>query len=135
MTLDQILESFRRASVSSLQMQQELFKQWTQQWPSAPMNVAGVSIDWVQKLQKRWYEYTTESLNRQRELLDSMYKSVIQVVDQASRLSESKTPEDYRKSSEDLRSKMFETFKEQSDAQMREFQKSAEKWFDVLPTA
>jgi hypothetical protein len=36
---------------------------------------------------------------------------------------------------EELRSKMFETFKEQSDAQFREFQKSAEKWFDVLPKA
>ena len=135
MTLDQMFESFRRASVSSLQMQQELFKQWTQQWPSAPMNIAGVSVDWVQKLQKRWFEFTSESLNRQRELLDSMYKSVIQVVEQASRLSESKTPEDYRKTSEELRLKMFETIKEQSDAQFKEFQKSAEKWFDVMPSA
>ena len=135
MTLDQIFESFRRASVSSLQMQQEMFKQWTQEWPSAPMNVAGVSMDWVQKLHKRWFEFTGESLNRQRELLDSMYKSLIQVVEQASRLSESKTPEDYKRTSEELRHKMFDTFKEQSDAQFREFQKSAEKWFDVIPSA
>src|SRR6185436_20014352 len=135
MTLDQIFESFRRASVSTLQMQQEMFKQWTQEWPSAPMNVAGVSMDWVQKLHKRWFEFTGESLNRQRELLDSMYKSLIQVVEQASRLSESKTPEDYKRTSEELRHKMFETFKEQSDAQFREFQKSAEKWFDVIPAA
>ena len=135
MTLDQIFESFRRASVSSLQMQQEMFKQWTQEWPSAPMNVVGVSMDWVQKFHKRWFEFTGESLNRQRELLDSMYKSLIQVVEQASRLSESKTPEDYKRTSEELRHKMFDTFKEQSDAQFREFQKSAEKWFDVIPSA
>lgn len=135
MTPDQVFESFRRASVSSLQMQQELFKQWMQQWPSMPVNVAGVSADWVQKLQKRWFEFTTESLGRQRELLDSTYKSVIQIMEQASHLSESKTPEDYRRVSEELRQKTFETFKEQSDTQFREFQKSAEKWFDMIPKA
>ncbi len=135
MTLDQIFESFRRASTSSLQMQQEMFKQWAQQWPTTPLSGTGISTDWVQKLQKRWFEFTTESLNRQRELLDSTYKSLIQVIEQAARLSESKTPEDYRRTSEELRQKMLETFKEQSDAQLREFQKSAEKWFDVLPRA
>jgi hypothetical protein len=112
-----------------------MFKQWAQQWPTAPFSAAGVSTDWVQKLQKRWFELTTESLNRQRELLDSTYKSLIQVIEQAARLSESKSPEDYRRTSEELRHKMFESFKEQSDAQLREFQKSAEKWFDVLPRA
>jgi hypothetical protein len=30
---------------------------------------------------------------------------------------------------------MFETFKDQSEAQLREFQKGAERWFDVLPKA
>jgi hypothetical protein len=135
MMLDQMFEGFRRASVSSLQMQQELFKQWAQQWPTTPLNATGVSVDGIQKVQKRWFEFTTESLERQRELLDSTYKSIIQVLEQAARLTESKTPEDYRRMTEELRSKMFETFKEQSDAQFREFQKSAEKWFDVLPKA
>jgi hypothetical protein len=133
MTLDQMFETFRRASVSSLQMQQEMFKQWTQQWPSSPWTAAGVSPDWVQNLQKRWIEFTTESMNRQRESLDAMYKSVIQVLEQSLRLSESKTPEEYRRATEDLRHKLFEAFKDQSEAQLREFQKGAEKWLDVFP--
>jgi hypothetical protein len=132
---DQVFESFRRASISSLQMQQDLFKQWSQQWPSAPLNAMGVSADWVQRFQKRWFEFTIDSLNRQRELLDSMFRALIQVLEQSSRLVESKNPEDYRRTTEELRHKMFETFKEQSEAQLREFQKSAEKWFDVLPKA
>ncbi len=135
MTLDQMFESFRRASMSSLQLQQELFKQWTQQWPATPLSATGFSTEWIQKLQKRWFEFTSESLNRQREMTDSLYKSLIQMVEQVSHLSEAKTPEDYRRNSEELRHKMFETFKEQSDAQFREFQKSAEKWFDVMPKA
>ena len=120
MTLDQMFESFRRASVSSMQMQQEMFKQWTQQFPSTPLNAAGVSAEWV---------------NRHRESLDTMYKSLIQVIEQSSRLSDAKTPEDYKRTTEDLRHKMFETFKDQSEAQLRDFQKSAEKWFDVIPSA
>jgi hypothetical protein len=134
MTLDQMFESFRRASVSSLQMQQDMFKQWTQQWPIG-QNGTGISPEWMQTLQKRWVQFTLESLNRHRELLDSMYKSLIQVVEQASHLSESKSPEEYRRTTEDLRHKMFETFKDQSEAQLREFQKSAERWFDVMPKA
>ena len=94
------------------------------------LNAAGVSTEWMQKLQKRWIEFTIESLNRHRESLDAMYKSLIQVIEQASRLSEAKTPEDYRRTTDDLRHKMFETFKDQSEVQLREFHKSAEKWFE-----
>jgi hypothetical protein len=135
MTLDQLFESFQRASMSSIQMQQEMLKQWSTQWRFAPPNMPGVSVDWVQKLQKRCLEFSSESLNRQRELVDSMYKSLIQLVEQTERLSDSKTPEDYRRTADELRQKIFETFKDQSDAQLKEFQKTAEKWFDVMPTA
>jgi hypothetical protein len=135
MTMEQMFESFRRASLSSLQIQQEMFKQWTQQWPSTPWNAAGLSTDWVQTAHKRWMEFTTESLNRHRESLDAMYRSLIQLLEQATRLSDAKTAEDYRKTTDELRQKMFETFKDQSEAQLREFQKGAERWFDVLPKA
>jgi hypothetical protein len=135
MTMDQYFETFRKASVSSLQMQQEMFRQWMQQWPSTPWSAFGGSTEWLQRLQKRWMEVTAESLNRHRESLDSMYKSVIALIEQSLRLSESKTPEDYRSTVEELRHKMLETFKEQSEAQLREFQKDTEKWFDLLPKA
>lgn len=121
--------------MSSLQMQQELFKQWAQMWPASPANFAAFSGDWPQKLQKRWFEFTIESLNRQRELIDSTYKSIIQLVEQAAHLTESKTPDDYRRTSDELRHKMVETFKVQSDAQFREFEKTAQNWFDMVPNA
>lgn len=135
MTLDQMFESFRRASLSSLQIQQEMFKQWTQQWPSTPWSAAGLSTEWLQNAQKRWMEFATESLHRHRESLDSMYKSLIELLEQTTRLADAKTAEDYRKTTDELRHKMFETFKDQSEAQLREFQKGAEKWFDVMPRA
>ena len=130
--IDQMFDTFRKTSASFLQMQQELFKQWIQQWPAVPMEVAGASADWMQKLQKRWFEFTTESLNMHRELLDSMYRAGIQIMEQAFRLSESTNPDEYRREVAELRRKMFETFKGQSEAQFREFEKEAEKWFELF---
>jgi hypothetical protein len=135
MTPDQWFESFRKASVASLQMQQEVFRQWTQQWPSMPLSGAEASVEWLQKIQKRWVEFMTDSLNTSREALDSMYKSLIQVIEQTSHLSDAKTPEEYRRTTDEIRHKMFDTFKEQSETQLRELQKNAEKWFNVLATA
>ena len=130
---DQMFESFRRASESSLQMQQEMFKQWAPQWPAMPLNAAGASAEWARTFQKRWIEFMTDSLNKQRESLDSMYKSGIQVIEQAFRISEAKSPDDYRRMVEELWRKMAEISKDQSETQIREFQKGVEKWLEMLP--
>lgn len=134
MTPDQMFESFRKASMSSFQLQQEMLKQWSQQWPW-PLNATGAPVEWAQQFQKRWAEFTTEWLNRQRESTETMCKLAIQLVDFSSRFYESKSPEEYRRGMEEVRTKMFEAFKDQSDAQLRDFQKLSEKWFDVFSKA
>ena len=131
---DQVFESFRKASESSLQMQQDMFKQWSQQWLSAAPT-GGASAEWGGAFQKRWSELALDVLNKQRESLDTMYRSGIQVLEQTLRLSESKSPEDYRRVAEDVLRKLYETFKDQSEAQFREFQKMAEKSFDMAHKA
>ena len=75
--VDQVFETYRKASASFMQMQQDLFKQWAQQWPSASMEGAGTSSEWYQRIQKRWRDFATDSLNMHRESLDSMYKAAI----------------------------------------------------------
>ena len=132
---EQMFDSFRKAAESSLHMQQEMFRQWGQQWPSMPLNAAGVSADWFQTFQKRWVEFLTDSLNKHRESLDSMYKSGIQVVEQTVRLSEAKTPDEYRRTVEEVLRKVFGAYKEQSENQSREFQKGVEKWFETAMKA
>lgn len=131
---DQLFESFRKASESSLQAQQEMLKQWVQQWPT-PMNTPSISGEQSAAFQKRWLESMTETLNRHREVLDSSYRSGIQVIEQAFRVSDAKSPEDYRRIVEDLWRKLSETFKEQSETQVRELQKAAERWLDVTQKA
>jgi hypothetical protein len=141
---DQLFESFRKASESSLQAQQEMFKQWVQQWPTAPtgpmspmspMSPTGASPEWTATFQKRWIEATTEGLNKHRELLDSAYKAGIQIIEQSFRVSDAKSPDEYRRLVEDLWRKLSEALKEQSEAQFRAFQKASERWMDVAQKA
>jgi hypothetical protein len=129
---DQLFESFRKASESSLQAQQDLFKKWAEQWPSAPLNVANVS-DWTE-VQKKWLESTREALDKHRSLLDSTYRSGIDVIEHAFKFSEVKSPEDYRKLVEELWRKLSDSFKAQSESQFREIQTATEKWAERAQT-
>src|SRR5262245_30695760 len=63
---DQLIDGVRKASESSLQMQQEMFKQWTRLF-SGPTHEAGVQADWGRNVQKRWVELGVETLHRHRE--------------------------------------------------------------------
>jgi len=127
----QLFESFRRASEVTLQAQQDVFRQWVQQWPSMPMNTPGTSTEWSEAAQKRWAESTKDTLNKRRELFDSTYRSGIEVIEQSFRVGEAKSPEEYRRLVEELWQKLSDNFKNQSEAQFREFQGATEKWFEL----
>jgi hypothetical protein len=128
----QLFDNFRKASEASLLAQQDIFKQWIRQWPSGSMqNAANASREWTEAGQQRWVESATEALNKHRELLDSNYRSGIQVIDQTFRVTEARSPEDYRRLVEELWGKLSETFKTQSEAQFREFQAATERWMEL----
>ena len=123
--LDQLFDTFRKASESSLHMQQDMFKYWTQQWSGA--SNAGTTGEWSKNYQKQ----VVDLLNKQREALDSAFKAGIQLIEQTFRASEAKSPEDYRRTMEDLWRSLIDTFKTQTETQVREFQKWSEKSFDM----
>ena len=123
---DQLIEGVRKASESSLQMQQEAFKQWTRMF-SGPAQDAGAQMDWGRGAQKRWLELGVEMLNRHREMLDSTYRSGIQIIEQTFHVSEAKTADDYRRMIDELWRKLFDLQKQQSESQIRDFQTFYEK--------
>lgn len=129
---DQLIDGVRKASESSMQMQQEMLKNWTKMF-SAPMGeagvpgVPGVPVDWGKGGQKRWLELGVEMLNRQREAVDGMYKSGIQIIEQTFHVTEAKSADDYRRMVEDLWRKLFDLQKAQSESQFRDFQTFYEK--------
>jgi len=127
----QLFESFRKASEATLQAQQDVFRQWVQQWPSTPMSTTGSGGEWSEAMQKRWLESTKNALNKQRELFDGSYRSGIEMIEQSFRVGEAKSPEEYRRLVEELWRKLSDNFKTQSEAQFREFQGATEKWFEL----
>jgi hypothetical protein len=123
---DQLVDGVRKASESSLHMQQELFRQWSRLFLSGAPNALGAGADWNRASQKRWIELGLEMLNKHREQLDSTYRSGIQVIEQTFQLGEIKSGEDYRRMIEDLWRKLFELQKQQAETQFRDFQ----TWFE-----
>jgi hypothetical protein len=123
---DQLIDGVRKASESSLQMQQEMFKQWTRLFAGTPME-AGAQGEWGRTSQKRWVDLGVEILNRHRETLDATYKAGIQIIEQTFHVGEAKNPDDYRRMVEDLWRKLFDLQKSQSESQFRDFQTFYEK--------
>jgi hypothetical protein len=124
---DQLVDGVRKASESSLHMQQEMFRQWTRMWLSAaPGGGIGAVTDGSREAQKRWVDLGLEMLHKHREALDSTYKSGIELIAQTFHVAEAKSTEDYRKLVEDLWRKLFDVQKEQAESQFRDFQ----TWFE-----
>jgi hypothetical protein len=124
---DQLIDGVRKASESSMQMQQEMFKQWTRLFSGQAQDAGTQAADWGRGSQKRWVDLGIEMLNRHREAIDTIYKSGIQVIEQSFHVAEAKSPDDYRKMVEDLWRKLFELQKEQSESQFKDFQSFYEK--------
>jgi hypothetical protein len=132
---DQMLDGFRKATESSLQFHQEVFKQLTQQLLSAQPNMGGASADWTRPIQKRWMELTIEMLNKHRTSLDAMYSSGIQAIEQSFRITEAKSSDDYRRIVDELWHRLFDTLKGQMENQFRDFQRWSEQSFDIAQKA
>jgi hypothetical protein len=120
---DQFMDGIRRASESSFQMQQEMFRQWARLWTSVPGTAPmGSPAEWGRASQKRWVDLGVEMLNKHREALDATYRAGIELIQQTFSVSEARSPEDYRRMMEDLWRKLFELQKQQAESQFRDFQ-------------
>ena len=115
-----------------MQVQQDMLKTGAQPWMSSG-NAAGG--DWNRTLQKRSLELTVELLNRQREALETIYKSAIHMLEQTSKISEAKSPEEFRRMVEDAWREWFESLKSQSETQFREAQTWAGKSLELVKGA
>ena len=102
---------------------------------SRPPQGAGLSPDWARNAQKRCINLATEILERQRESFDALFKSTINLLQQTSQISESKSPEDYRRATEDLWRKWFESVKSHSETQFRDVQTFAGKSLEIVQSA
>ena len=132
MQLDQFMEGFRKASESTLQAQQDMFKYWTQQWSGTQQQGGMPAIpDWGRGLPQRWKDLAIDALNKQREALDATFRAGIEVIEHTFRMSEAKSAEDLRHTAEELWRKLFDTVKAQYESQFEEFHKWTERSFEM----
>jgi hypothetical protein len=154
---DQVLEMFRKATESTLQMQQQMYRQWTQQWMQVPWmsgmsgipgmpgmpgmpwmqgmpgmssTPAGPLLEQLQAFQKQASASVTEILKKHRDTLDTQYAAGIRTIEEAFRLGEAKDPDQLRRLTEELWKQSFDCLRTVSEGQIKEFQGALEKWFE-----
>jgi hypothetical protein len=133
---DLLFSTFRKATESTLQLPVEFFKTWTQQLLTMQPRATGAPYggtpyEWSRQLQKRSNELVIETLHKNRETLDATYRAGIQLIEQTFRLSDAKSSEEIRQVSEDLWRKLLDVVKQQSDAQVRDFQSWASRTIEI----
>ena len=128
---DQAFEGFRKATQSTLQLQQDMFRQWAGFWPGFPTPQAEF-VGRVQKFQREWAQTVAELTRKYQESWEAQYKAGLQLITEAFKVGEVKDPEELRKKAEELWNKTFECLKELAQAQVQNFQAASQKWIDLV---
>lgn len=130
---EMVFENLKKATETSMQMQQEMLKKWFGMCPGIP----GVPLfpgsipEQAQKFQKRWAEFYEEILKKQREALAAQFQAGLKHVEDAFRLAETRDPMELRTRTIELWQKVFQTLQQSFEAQMRDFQAVAGKWTEM----
>jgi len=127
---DQVFEAMRKTADSTITMQQELFNKWFSLWPGVPKSA--VAFEEPQKIQKKWLEAIGEVIKNRREGLEAQFGAGLRNIEEAFHLSDAKDPAELRNKTIELWQKMFETLRQTSEAQMRDFQTAVAKWAELM---
>jgi hypothetical protein len=128
--LEQIGESFRKVTESSLQTQQDMVTQWAQQWQSTS-HAAKSSPELGNAMERCWLEAATHALESSRELVDSGYRAIIRLSEQSFEAAKARSPDQYRAAVEQLYRSLSEITKTHSEANMRALQSTSARLLDL----
>ncbi len=131
---EQVLESMRKATESSLRMQQDALQQWTALWPGLPglPSVQGVWMDKVLEFRRQWSNTVSDLAHKHRNTVDRQYQAALEALDEALRVGETSSPEEYRKRTDQFCRKALECMREASEAQIREYQEAMNKLSELV---
>ena len=131
---DEVFNNFRKAAESNLKMQQEAFRYWSSMWPGIPTPHSA----WMEKVrdfQHEWVRAISDLARKHRNSLDQQYQAAIDSLEEALRVADSTTPEEFRQRIEQLFRKTFECVREISETQLNEFQDAVNKWSELTTKA
>jgi len=137
---DQVLDNFRKASESTIQLQQEMFRQWTRHWAqatgvsktaTATFADPGAWAEQFREFQKYWAKSVTDLLKKHKDTLDAQYESGVKTIEDAFRVADAKDPAQYRRLTEELWRHSFDCLKTVVEDQLREFQTMSETFSEA----
>jgi len=133
---EQVMENLKKATDSSIQMQQEMMQKWSSMFPTAmpaatQLPTAATAMEGFTKFQKRWEEAVSDVVKRQRELVDSHYEAGLKTLHEMFKVGESRSPQEYQEKVLELYRKSFESLRALSESQFKEFKSVAEKWVEM----
>jgi hypothetical protein len=128
---NQVVDNFRQATESTIQLQQEMFKKWITLWPTIPVT-APTWPEQMQQFQKKWAETMGDLVKRQREVTETYFKAGLQNIDKAFQVGEAKTPEELRAKSLELWQKCFDNLGQVYEAQLRGLETAMAKWSELI---
>jgi hypothetical protein len=134
---EKLFDDYRKAVESSFKLQQQLYRQWMNEWPvKMPGGAGGVQggavEDQIRDYQKRWSSTLAEILEKHRETLNNQYRSGIEAIDSAFRTTEARTPEQYWRLTQEFWRKSIDSFKTAFEAQSHYVQGLAKMWTDMI---
>ena len=82
--------------------------------------------------QKKWAEFVTEQVKRQRETMEAQFSAGLKNIEEAFYLAEAKDPEELRTRTVELWQKSFDCLRKLYESQLRDFQAAAVKWTELV---
>ncbi|MFO0945262.1 MAG: hypothetical protein U1D30_04835 [Planctomycetota bacterium] len=123
---DQMIENFRKAGESSLQLQKDLFKQWSSSFFGNPFS-AGTWMDQKSKLQKEYADTITDLTKRQKAVFEARFDAGLSLLEGTLALAQASDPKEFKAQSESLLKKSLEKTKELAESELRQAQATVEK--------
>lgn len=131
---EQVYENLRKATESSIQMQQEMFQKWTSLFPgqTQPMAAAATAMDEAARLRSKWEEAVTEMLKRQRDTVDAQYRAGLKTLEEMFQVGQAKSPQEIQQRVLELYRTSFESLRQLSESQMKDFKAAVERWTEMM---
>lgn len=131
---DEVFDSMRKATETTIRAQQEMFKKWVGLWPGVPASPTGW-VDGVQKFQKRWAETVKELAGKQREAVEAQFNAGLKHIEQSFRLAEVKDLEELHQKTVELWKQVFECLRQTYETQVRDLQNATTKLAELAAPA
>ncbi|MFV2067012.1 MAG: hypothetical protein ACC645_08520 [Pirellulales bacterium] len=128
------IDNLRKAAETNLEVQQDLFRQWSKHWPGVP-TAQSVWVDQVKKFQKEWSRTVTDVMRKHRDQADKQYRASIESMEEAFRITQAKDPDEFRERAEEAFRRSIEMLRDLSESQLKEFQVAMNKWMEMSTKA